>query len=132
MADDEAVLFANEAFYRAFADRDFEAMEKVWAHEVSVACIHPGWNALTGREEVMESWQSILDGNAPAIRCINPLVIIHNDQAIVICYEDLGANYLVATNIFIRQGSVWKMIHHQAGPTAAEISEEDSDPASVH
>ena len=132
MADSEAVLFANEAFYRAFADCDFEAMEKVWAHGVAVTCIHPGWNALTGWEEVMESWQSILDGNAPAIRCINPFVIIRDDQAIVICYEDLGANHLVATNIFMRQGSVWKMIHHQAGPTATEVFEEDNDPAPVH
>ena len=48
MADDEAVLFANEAFYRAFADRDVEAMDEVWAQGVPVACIHPGWQRARG------------------------------------------------------------------------------------
>ena len=31
LADREAVLFANEAFYRAFADRDIDAMDALWA-----------------------------------------------------------------------------------------------------
>ena len=36
------MLFANEAFYRAFADRDMAAMDGVWAVHAPVACIHPG------------------------------------------------------------------------------------------
>ena len=31
MSDTDAVLFANEAFYQAFADRDEPAMETVWS-----------------------------------------------------------------------------------------------------
>ena len=48
MSDEEAVLAANEAFYRAFAARDFAAMDALWAAEAPVACIHPGWDALVG------------------------------------------------------------------------------------
>ena len=52
--DHEAVLFANEAFYQAFAARDLAAMEEVWAHHCPVACIHPGWPPLHGRQAVNE------------------------------------------------------------------------------
>ena len=53
MPDREALLFANEAFYLAFADRDMEAMETTWSATTPVACIHPGWGVLTGRDEVL-------------------------------------------------------------------------------
>ena len=55
------MLFANEAFYRAFADGDLAAMDAVWASAAPVACIHPGWNLLDGREAVMASWRAILN-----------------------------------------------------------------------
>ena len=31
----DAVLFSNEAFYRAFADRDFAAMDALWSRRHS-------------------------------------------------------------------------------------------------
>ncbi|HEY6335991.1 MAG TPA: nuclear transport factor 2 family protein, partial [Alphaproteobacteria bacterium] len=65
------VLAVNEAFYRAFADRDLTAMDKVWARVVEVACVHPGWAPLYGRDAVMESWAGILSNpSAPDIRCL--------------------------------------------------------------
>ena len=56
MSEHAAVNFANEAFYVAFSTRDLEAMDALWARQAPVTCIHPGWNALTGRDAVMESW----------------------------------------------------------------------------
>src|ERR1051326_4588679 len=52
----EDALAANEAFYRAFNQKDTAAMSVVWSESVEVGCVHPGWNVLTGREPVMESW----------------------------------------------------------------------------
>src|SRR5689334_16925967 len=43
--DDEerdAVLAANRAFYRAFNDRDYAAMEGIWAPAGAMVCLHPG------------------------------------------------------------------------------------------
>jgi hypothetical protein len=48
--DIASVLFANETFYLAFSHRDFDAMERLWARESPVLCIHPGWPALTLRK----------------------------------------------------------------------------------
>src|SRR5436189_231886 len=64
----DAILFANESFYRAFAARDAAAMEALWATDLPVACIHPGWAPLTGRAAVMQSWRNILsNANAPKV-----------------------------------------------------------------
>ena len=63
--DVEAVLAANRSFYAAIAERDLSAMEEVWASDLPVACIHPGWDALVDREAILRSWAQILS-NAQA------------------------------------------------------------------
>jgi hypothetical protein len=130
----EAVLFANDAFYAAFASGDVAAMEGVWARDVPVACIHPGWAPLTVREEVMASWRGILEGAAaPVIQFTLAGSFVYGEFAFVVCYEQVGANILVATNIFLSQAGAWKMIHHQAGPTVARPGRAEVEPAArVH
>ncbi|MEJ2131981.1 MAG: nuclear transport factor 2 family protein, partial [Gammaproteobacteria bacterium] len=65
----EHVLFANDAFYLAFRERDLNAMERLWARNSPVVCIHPGWNPLTSRQEIMASWEAILTNpEAPRIQ----------------------------------------------------------------
>ena len=124
----DAVLFANEAFYRAFADRDIAAMEEIWASEAPVACIHPGWSPVIGRERVLASWRAILANPAsPAISCRRPQAFLHGDSAFVICYEEIEGAVLIATNLFVREGRSWKMTHHQAGPVATPSEEEEEE-----
>lgn len=122
MSDQHAVLFANAAFYAAFAGRDADAMEQVWAKDKPVSCTHPGWQTLTGRAEVMASWRSILaNPSSPKAVCRAERATMYGDVALVTCIEqisDTGGNseFLTATNLFVRTGSIWTMIHHQAGP----------------
>jgi hypothetical protein len=114
------VLFANEAFYRAFGDRDFRALDALWAREAPIACVHPGWGALAGRREVMESWETLLaNPRSPTPECRSPRAFVHGDSAFVICFEELAGNFLIATNVFVREKGAWRMVHHQSGPTAA-------------
>jgi ketosteroid isomerase-like protein len=118
MPSDEAlVLAANQAFYEAFARGDQEALDALWAQRAPVACIHPGWSALHGREEVMASWRSLLSGGAgPAVRCTRPSASVLGDSAYVVCGENIQGAELVATNLFVREDGAWKLVHHQAGP----------------
>lgn len=128
MPDFDSLLFANEAFYRAFADSSIEAMEQVWADTDNVACIHPGWGAIHGRDEVMASWTAILGNpDSPDVICRNAEPYLFGDTGFVTCYEELAGQYLIATNIFVRVGPVWRMVHHQAGPTS-ETPEADEEP----
>jgi hypothetical protein len=134
MAENEAVLFANEAFYRAFCDGDLAAMDAVWASDVPVTCIHPGWNTLEGREAVMASWRAIMESaNRPEISSVGGAAKVYGDSAVVTCYEAVGEGYLVATNIFVREAGAWKMVHHQAGPTPPpSLDASDGVPPAVH
>ena len=118
------VLEANSAFYAAFAARDLGAMEALWAREAPVACVHPGWDALRGREEVMASWQAILSGNAPRVACTAASAHVAGNTAFVVCHERIpGGPHLVATNLFVREGGAWRLCHHQAGPLNQEPGE---------
>lgn len=116
----EDVLTANQTFYRAFSKGDMDAMDALWSSAAPVACSHPGWAVLTGRDTVMASWRSILDSpGRPHITCRDAAAHELGDAAYVTCYEDVGAGVLAATNIFVLEAGAWRMVHHQAGPTAA-------------
>jgi ketosteroid isomerase-like protein len=112
--DHDAILEANEAFYRAFRDGDTAAMDALWARRAEVACIHPGAAPLSGREAVIESWNEIL-GGPPPIHCVRPRVHQLGDTGFVICGERVPGGVLVATNIFVREDGAWRMVHHHAG-----------------
>ena len=112
------MLFANDAFYAAFAGRDADAMEAVWSDREPVLCIHPGWPPLEGREEVIASWRRILEGpHPPRIRCVAPSArFLTEDLAVVLCFEVLEQGTLAASNLFRRENGVWRMVHHHASP----------------
>lgn len=117
MADEDAVLAANEAFYNAFAAADATAMEELWAREAPVACIHPGWGLLASRHEVIDSWRRIFRAAVPDIVCHSPRAFVLGETAFVVCLEIMPEAVLIATNVFVREGGVWRIAHHQAGPT---------------
>jgi hypothetical protein len=116
MTDQDAVLAANLEFYRAFAARDLPAMEALWARKASVACLHPGWTALTDRDAIIESWAGILSNpDAPRIACYDEQVFLYSDVALVLCEEELEGGTLAASNFFVREDGLWRMAHHHAG-----------------
>jgi SnoaL-like domain len=126
---EQEVLFANEAFYRAFGDRDFRAMDALWSRDFAVACVHPGWGALVGRQAVLESWASLLaNPRSPTPACRAPRAFLCADAAFVICFEELEGNFLLATNVFVREKGAWRMVHHQSGPTADRPAPESTAP----
>ena len=125
--DREAVLFANDAFYAAFAAGDMAAMRGVWANGAPVSCVHPGWDVLTDEHAVLASWEGILR-EPPKIRCHAPRVLAYGDTAMVICFEEISGSFLVATNVFVREGQCWRMVHHHAGVTNATPPPADETP----
>jgi len=124
MQEHADILFANDAFYLAFEMKDFDAMDGFWAREAPVACTHPGWPSLSGRDQVMQSWAAILSNpDAQAVACRGAKAHRYGDAAFVTCYEVIGDSLLAATNIFVRENDAWKLVHHQAGPCNAPPSE---------
>jgi ketosteroid isomerase-like protein len=133
--DETAVLAANRAFYAAFSARDLGAMTALWSERVPVGCVHPGWNPLRSREQVMRAWAAIFRGpQPPSVMVDQAQVTFVGDVALVVCREQLrswgGARTgtLVATNVFVREGGGWRLAHHHAGPLA-DASDDDELPA---
>ncbi len=127
MIDRNMLMFANDSFYYAFTNRDFDAMDEVWAREAAVCCIHPGWAALVDRDEVMSSWQSIMENpESPNIEPYNSQAYIFGDSAFVVCYEKVPGGVLAATNYFIEEAGKVCLVHHQATPCQNPPLEEDT------
>ncbi len=120
LTDDSEILAANQAFYDAFAHADLATIEDLWASLTPVACIHPGWDALHGREDVLESFRAILGGGSgPQVTCVDPAATVIGEAAFVVCHEAIDDAELIATNVFVREGGRWKLVHHQAGQMSA-------------
>src|SRR5512139_2540606 len=110
MGDADMVLSTNAVFYVAFATRDVAKMETLWAQQAPVACIHPGWQPLLGRDAVLASWRDIMSGpNSPPVRCVDPVVHLVGSTALVICTERFDDAELAATNVFVKEDGHWKL-----------------------
>lgn len=118
MGDAERILFANEAFYVAFATANMQAMDILWARDHPVSVVHPGAMVTLGRTEVLESWAAILgDVDSFDVEFRKPVVRLQGLSALVLCYERVGTHSLIATNAFVREGESWLMVHHHSGPS---------------
>jgi uncharacterized protein (TIGR02246 family) len=126
MTDDlRDVLAANDAFYRAFAALDADAMAAVWLPADDVFCVHPGQGALVGFAAVQASWARIFDGTV-AMRFTQRQVHVerHGDVAWVLLVEDIeslhaegpGRGLVQATNVFRRVDGRWWLVHHHGSP----------------
>jgi ketosteroid isomerase-like protein len=115
----EIVLAANDAFDRAFNQKDAEAMNAIWSRRDDVTCVHPGWNLLAGRDDVVDSWMSILRNPDQARIVVGGAgVNFVGEVALVLCRELVGGMPLMATNIFVLEDGTWKLVHHHSGPVS--------------
>ncbi len=111
------VLEVNRTFYDAFSAGDFLTVKQTWSRNDQITVIHPGCVALHGHEAVMASWELIFKNSGPhEITCTNERVYLASESAYVVCNEVFPEGQLVATNIFVIEDGLWRMVHHQAGP----------------
>ena len=115
---------AETAFYEALEHADLEAMMLVWAEDEEIVCIHPGGPRLSGYATVREAWRRIFDGGARLSVQVNTLSAIANPftaaQSVI---EYIGVKEdpsqqapVVATNIYARGATGWRLVLHHASP----------------
>lgn len=137
-----SVLQVNAAFYKAFSNKDYEAMEQVWLSDASALCIHPSSQPIFGAKNVLASWKEMfLGGNESfqknKIEPENIRLSVKGTTAILTCDEEVYTkrfvrgrkrlanekkgkpgmelvNKLTTTNIFRKVRGKWYMIHHHA------------------
>ncbi len=118
--DEDELRAANAAYYRAFATRDLAGMEALWAAD-HVSCVHPGWPPLLGRVAIIGSYRDIFSNpSQPDVSLRDEAFLVSADDGRVFCIEATGGVLLAATNWFRRISGVWRLVHHQAGPLAAQ------------
>src|SRR5690606_5918645 len=117
-------LRANHDFYRAFASGDYVAMDRLWSEHAESTCVHPGWEALRGRDRVMASWRGILRRPLP-VRSRDEVATVLGEVGVIVCVEVLPEGELAATNVFVVEQGRWRMLHHQAGLIARSLERDD-------
>jgi ketosteroid isomerase-like protein len=131
--DHDAVLAANEAFYRAFESLELARMEQVWLRDQRIACVHPGWRRLTGWGPVMTSWERIFQSAFEMqFELRDAVVTVRGDLAVVLVeevltqrgYDGASRSQVIATNVFERADGVWLMTLHHGSPILAPPDDE--------
>ncbi len=124
-SDKEAVLAANEAFYRAFSSRNLQEMTLLcWQGSTSL-CIHPGGQVITGWERIQASWDAIFR-NTDSFEIDIEIIKVEIDQALayVIVQETVLQSSQgrkvkapsIATNIFQKMAQKWYLVSHHGSP----------------
>ena len=127
---------AEDAFYAAFAECDYKAMETIWALD-DIVCIHPGSSALIGRGAVMRSWANMLLNAEPPMIRINVLSrITGNDLVVHVVEEHITSGYgdtasvslVQATNVYRKEGGEWRLLEHHASMPRLQRSDAGKAP----
>lgn len=136
MEKNDAIKTANAEFYRAIEAAAIERMDKVWLHEESVRCVHPGWDLIAGWTRVRESWERIFASEQKMrISPTEIFVFAADEMAWVNCIENItvfqessfDTVQAAATNLFIWRQDKWLMIHHHASPIPMILPDSTSD-----
>ena len=123
----------ESAFYSAFEMGDGQLMSTVLADK-DVSCIHPKSVVIVGREAVLNSWMYIASHyNDPEISFDVIKKVVSDDLAIHLVVEEISvehqsdseAQFVLSTNIYIRQKNGWRlMVHHASLPDQQNIERE--------
>ncbi|MBL4850775.1 MAG: nuclear transport factor 2 family protein [Gammaproteobacteria bacterium] len=117
---------AEEAFYRAFEQANFDLMASVWRDADHIECIHPLSDRLSGTKAVHESWRSMFQ-QPPGIAIkigaqrhnIGTTLAVHSvDEHITLIEGDrMTQSVIHTTNVYQYVDSSWQMILHHASPS---------------
>ncbi|MEF8699043.1 MAG: nuclear transport factor 2 family protein [Candidatus Accumulibacter sp. UW26] len=133
------------AFYEAIARSDLVALMSVWAEDEEIVCIHPTGQRLTGSDAIRDSWRSIFANNprlmvrlSRGVRWSGMLLSVHNViETLYIGDERKPHGPMLATNVFQRGASGWRLLSHHSSTAADRDAADDgaserSAPRTLH
>ena len=120
------------AFYHAFEARDIDAMMASWAEDEDIVCVHPGGPRLVGYEAVRAGWEQLFAGDAKLSFRLDEIVVIETVglalqsaiEHVTLGEEPKPRGAAIATNVFLRTPSGWRLVvhHASAAPAVAAVS----------
>ncbi|MFN7835365.1 MAG: YybH family protein [Burkholderiaceae bacterium] len=128
----------EQAFYEAIEAGDVNALMDLWADDEQIVCVHPGGPRLIGYAAIRESWREILTGTQLHIRpaevtAINGLMVaVHNVvEQLLLLTTDRQVVHVVATNVYMKGPTGWKIVAHHASPAIEQTAEADDGAADL-
>jgi ketosteroid isomerase-like protein len=114
------------AFYQAFENRDIDAMMAAWADDEEIVCVHPGGARLVGYDAVRNGFEQIFAGEGKLRFRLDQIVVLETvglamQSAIEQVYsgDSTLRGLVVATNVFMRTPSGWRIVCHHGSPSPA-------------
>jgi ketosteroid isomerase-like protein len=114
------------AFYQAFENKDLDAMMAAWADDEEIVCVHPGGARQVGYEAVRTGFEQIFAGDSKLRFRLDEVVMLETvglalQSAIEQVYTSDATlrGIVVATNVFMRTPSGWRLVCHHASPAPA-------------
>jgi ketosteroid isomerase-like protein len=118
---------AAMAFYHAFEARDIDAMMAAWAEDEDIVCVHPGGPRLVGYEAVRTGWEQLFAGDSKLSFKLDEIVVIETVglalqsavEHVTLGNDPKPRGVAIATNVFLRTPSGWRMVVHHSSPAPA-------------
>ena len=115
------------AFYQAFEAKDIEAMMLAWAEDEDIVCVHPGGPRLVGYDAVRAGWEQLFAGDAKLSFRLDEIVVIETVglalqsaiEHVTLGNDPEPRGAAIATNVFLRTPSGWRIVVHHASPAPA-------------
>jgi len=115
---------AAAAFYSAFEAKDVDAMMAAWAEDEEIVCVHPGGPRLVGFDAVRLGWEQIFAGETKLSFRLDEIVILETVgmalqsaiEQVSVVDDPVPRGTAIASNIFLRTPSGWRMLSHHASP----------------
>jgi uncharacterized protein (TIGR02246 family) len=113
----------ERTFYEAFSRLDLETMQRLWAEDADVSCIHPGGPLIQGKDGVIQSWGEIFTSASPptieyrvlSTRAAEDLAVHLVEERIRPSGErSAEATRVLATNVYVVREGGWRMLAHHA------------------
>ncbi len=132
---------AEEAFYDAMQRGDVAAMMSLWADDEDVVCVHPSGARLVGLHAIRASFEEIFAQGGVDVRPsdqrvhLGALIAVHNVVEKVLVDGRMGTEIVecVATNVYLKDASGWRILVHHSAPAGTSTSTEiGADPTVLH
>lgn len=129
------------AFYEALQEGDIERLMACWADEDDIVCVHPGGPRVIGAMAIRATFEAMFaNGSIRAWpeRAIKSVAVASAVHSLVERIEVLGPDgpaiaWVIATNVYHKTTTGWRMVAHHASPgTPSEIQEVSGSPQVLH
>ena len=123
------------AFYQAFEAKDIDAMMTAWADDEEIVSVHPGGARHVGYDAVRGAFEQLFAGDGKLAFRLDQVVMMETvglavQSAIEHIYLADGnpRGAAIATNVFMRTPSGWRMVLHHASPAPSVPQPQQSGP----